>query len=266
MTPAAHSFPPGLWRDEHHRYYYNGKGPLPSVTTITGILDKSGPLVGWAKRETAACAVRNIDMLTQMIQSGGKEAAQAWLSAIPDYQRDEAADMGSRIHALADAHTRGEDIKPTGLEVPYLRAWYAFLKAIQPRIFMSETLIANLTLGFGGTFDIGAEIDGVNTLLDIKTGRRVYPETALQLAGYDLAELTATADDPTPLPLPKWERHGVVHLQPDEWELIPFDLDVGDAREAFKTGAATLWRWNKEASPWVMGKPVTETILEGLVP
>ena len=47
----------GLVRDARHRYSWNG-GPLyPSVTTILGIKDKPA-LVGWAKCETAACAVR----------------------------------------------------------------------------------------------------------------------------------------------------------------------------------------------------------------
>jgi hypothetical protein len=263
MTPAFVP-PPGLWRDEHHRYFYKGSGALPSVSTIVGIVDKSGPLVGWAKRETAACAIRNHDMLETMIKSGGKEAAQAWLSAIPDYQRDEAADLGSRIHALADALQRGEDIKPTGLEVPYLRAYRRFLEVVKPEIVYSETMIANLTHGFGGTFDMGARIDGVWYLLDIKTGNKVYGETALQLAGYSLGEFTATPDDPTPQPLPAWERFGVIHLQPDAWELIPFDVTDED-RTAF-VHFAHGWAWNKNRKPWLMGAPLTETVLQGVTP
>jgi len=59
--------PPGLWRDEAHNYFYGGNGPFASVTTVTGTLDKSAPLVGWAKRETAACAIRNHDMIGEMM-------------------------------------------------------------------------------------------------------------------------------------------------------------------------------------------------------
>ncbi len=52
----------GLVRDARHRYSWNGGPWYPSVTTILGIKDKPA-LVGWAKRETAACAVRNLEVL-----------------------------------------------------------------------------------------------------------------------------------------------------------------------------------------------------------
>src|SRR5664280_1089213 len=69
----------GLVRDARHRYSWNG-GPLyPSVTTILGIKDKPA-LVGWAKRETAACAVRNLDVLDRMVRSGGAQAAVSRLA------------------------------------------------------------------------------------------------------------------------------------------------------------------------------------------
>lgn len=254
MTTQMVSRPPGLWRDAKHKYYYGTVGPLPSVTTITGVVDKSGPLVAWAKRETAACAVRNIDMLASMVKTGGKEPAAQWLSGIPDYQRDTAADLGTTIHAMADALQRGEEISPTGVEVPYVRAYRDFLAAVKPEIVYSERMIANLALGFGGTFDIGCLIDGVWTLLDIKTGKAVYEETALQLAGYAMAEFTATPDDPTQVPLPKWERFGVIHLQPDNWNLIPFD--VTSATEDAFVAALRLTTWRRETAPFTKGTPI----------
>src|ERR1035437_5876964 len=76
----------GLVRDARHRYSWNGGSLYPSVTTILGIKDKPA-LVGWAKRETAACAVRNLDVLERMVRSGGPQAAVDWLKRIPDYAR-----------------------------------------------------------------------------------------------------------------------------------------------------------------------------------
>ena len=43
----------GIHRTEDHRYYIDGDGPLPGVTTILKSFDKSDVLVGWAKKETA---------------------------------------------------------------------------------------------------------------------------------------------------------------------------------------------------------------------
>src|SRR5450759_1599793 len=80
---ASVNCPPlGLTRTAAHVYTWNDAGtvhgPLPSVTTILKVVDKSGPLVGWAKRETAACAVRNLDALVAMREAGGDAAATDW--------------------------------------------------------------------------------------------------------------------------------------------------------------------------------------------
>jgi hypothetical protein len=105
--------PLGLTRTAAHLYSWNDgrtvHAALPSVTTVLRVVDKSGPLVGWAKRETAACAVRNLDMLLRMRETGGDAAATDWLKRIPDYQRDTAADIGSRVHRLVEQLARGTD-------------------------------------------------------------------------------------------------------------------------------------------------------------
>src|SRR5665647_1031050 len=112
----------GLVRDARHRYSWNG-GPLyPSVTTILQIKDKPA-LVGWAKRETAACAVRNLDVLERMVRSGGPQAAVDWLKRIPDYARDASADLGSAVHAAAEAISRGEAVPVADEVQPFVAAY-----------------------------------------------------------------------------------------------------------------------------------------------
>jgi len=259
---ALHPNPPGLWRDEHHRYFYGDRGPLPSVTTIGRIIDKSGPLVGWAKRETAACAIRNHDLIAGMLAKGpsGKTEAETWLRGIPDYQRDNAAEVGTAVHDLVHRDLVGEDIQPNGVEVPYIRAWRRAKEYLggSSRAMLSEAMLVNLDMGFGGTLDLGWELDGVPTLLDIKTGHRVYDEVAVQLSGYDMAEFTATPEDPTPRTLPKWQRYAVLHLQPDDWTLIPITVD-DESRRAF-TAAMALSGYMKHYAPWAQGRPIKENV------
>jgi len=252
---------PGLWHDAHHRYFYGERGPLPSVTTIIKSLDRSGPLIGWAKRATAECAVRNLDALRTMVETGGKQPAIDWLKSIPDYQRDEAAQMGSLVHRVADQIGRGiepTDI-PAGVDIrPYVTAYQRFLAHTRARILWSEAQVANLTVGYGGTLDVGAELfgDGHATLLDIKTGG-VYAETALQLTGYDNAEFTATEDDPTQVPLPEFKQFGVLNLTADgQWTLIPYEVGPEDW-EAF-LACLRLHRWTKDRAPWTKGTPYQE--------
>ena len=63
LTPASSVTPPPQLLERRPLY--------PSVTTILGIKDKPA-LVGWAKHETTACAVRNLDVLTRIVQGGDR--------------------------------------------------------------------------------------------------------------------------------------------------------------------------------------------------
>jgi hypothetical protein len=229
------------------------------VTSIIGIVDKSGPLVGWAKRETARCAIRNLDMLAKMVMDGGKEPAEAWLSKIPDFIRDDKAAIGTSVHQLVADEVRGNEINPGGIEVPYMRAWRRFRQHVGVhRFVLSEAMVINLTLGFGGTLDLGAYIDGKLTLLDVKTGNAVYNEVGLQLSGYDMGEFTGDPSSPDLKPLPAWEQYGVVHLQPDDWTLIP--IDVNDTTRGGFKAALELHRWSKDMAPWTQGRHIKETV------
>src|SRR5450755_3079832 len=128
----------GLTRDGRHRYAWNGGPLLPSVTTILGIKDKPA-LVGWAKRETAASAVRNLDVLTRMVQHGGPQAAVDWLKKIPDYQRDTSANLGSAVHAAAESIARGEPLEIDDAVRPFVDTYRRdFLEVFRPRFLAAE--------------------------------------------------------------------------------------------------------------------------------
>ena len=165
----------GLVRDARHRYSWNG-GPLyPSVTTILAIKDKPA-LVGWAKRETAACAVRNLDVLARMVQSGGAGAAIEWLKRIPDYHRDVSADLGTAVHAAAEAIARGEPVAISDEVRPFVAAYRRdFLEVFTPRFLAIEAMVCSERYEYGGTADAFVEIDGEIWLLDYKSGSRGLP-------------------------------------------------------------------------------------------
>ena len=75
------------------------------------------------------------------------------------------------------------------------------------------------SLGYAGTFDLLAEIDGEVWLLDWKTGKGVYEEVGLQLAALHYAEKVLADEDTI---LPKATRFGVVHVRPEGANLIEF--------------------------------------------
>jgi hypothetical protein len=245
----------GLVRDARHRYSWNG-GPLyPSVTTILGIKDKPA-LVGWAKRETAACAVRNLDVLERMVRSGGPQAAVDWLKRIPDYARDASADLGSAVHAAAEAIARGQS-GPVAEDVgPFVAAYRRdFLEVFHPRFIALEAMVCSERYEYGGTADAFAEIDGEIWLLDYKTGAGVYPDTALQLGGLARAQFIGYPGDPVQYPVPFATRFGVLHIRPEGARLLP--VTVNRETVAAFLDARRLYGWDQGPAKTVIGEPIT---------
>jgi hypothetical protein len=244
----------GLVRDARHRYSWNG-GPLyPSVTTILGVKDKPA-LVGWAKRETAACAVRNLDVLTRMVRSGGAGAAVDWLKRIPDYQRDVSADLGTQVHAAAEAIARGGPVTAGDDLGPFIEAYRRdFLEVFAPRFIALEAMVCSQRYEYGGTADAFAEIDGEIWLIDYKSGAGVYPDTALQLAGLARAQFIGFPGDPIQYPVPAATRFGVLHIRPEGARLLPVVVDR--ATVAAFLDARRLFEWDQSSAKTVIGEPI----------
>ena len=246
----------GLYRTPKHEYYFNGDGPYPGVTGVLGIIDKPA-LVEWAKRETAECAVRNWDVLDVMRAQGGDAAAIDWLKRIPDYVRDTAANRGTRVHAAADAYARHEPIDLAPEEIPALEAYRYFLEERNVRIVAAELAVIGSVPGmgrYGGTGDLWAQLDDTpeTWMLDIKTSKGTYKETALQLAAYAYGDFGAYPGDPQAYRLPPADRFGVVHIRPDlypdtGYRLVEYDV-TPDTFGAF-CAAYRLAAWLRGPSP-----------------
>jgi hypothetical protein len=224
------------------------------VTTVLQVKDKPA-LVGWAKRETAACAVRNLDVLDRMVRSGGPGAAVEWLKRIPDYARDASADLGTAVHAAAEAIARGESA-PVAEEVqPFVTAYRRdFLETFQPCFIAVEAMVCSERYEYGGTADAFVEIDGEIWLLDYKTGSGVYPDTALQLAGLARAQFIGIPGDPTQHPVPFATRFGVLHVRPEGARLLPVVVDR--ATVAAFLDARRLFGWDQGPAKSVIGEPI----------
>lgn len=146
---------------------------VPGVTTVIGLRAKDA-LVGWAFKV-------------------GKEHPE--LPSIHQYT-DELAEIGSCAHAIIGGLLGGVapdlgDYTANVIEaaqVPVLKYQeWAMGKTIE--LLASERAYVSDKHRFGGTLDVLARINGVVTVLDLKTGKAIYPEYFHQLAAY--AELVA---------------------------------------------------------------------------
>ena len=149
----------------HIRYRNQAGDIVPGVTTVLNVLNKPA-LVIWANQ----LGLKGIDSTKY---------------------RDEMADIGTLAHYLILCELRGDTPDTSDYSKQQIdqaeNAMLSYLEwakghTIEP-IMVEEPLVSD-TEGFGGTVDLFAKIDGVNTLVDFKTGKGLYPEFAYQVAAY----------------------------------------------------------------------------------
>jgi hypothetical protein len=242
---------PAITRSTDHHYRYAGE-TYPGVTGVLGVLDKSGPLMGWASRETAKAAVAQIANLPSLLETVGEEGVIKALTARSTWQRDEAAQLGTQVHHLADLYVRGEPLPPMSETIKArVEAYADWWKASGWTLRVSEAYIVSPALRYGGTFDLLAkDADGRTVLADIKSGRAVYREAALQLAAYGMAELVARPGDTKAYPMPKVDRYAVLHVTADGVREI--ELSIGQAEYMAWMACLELSRWAES----MKGKPL----------
>ena len=101
----------------------------------------------------------------------------------------EAGDLGSYVHDLCEMVSRGEpweERSPNADIWCMVNAYAEWLSANVRDVVSVEKVVANEVYRYAGRLDIEARLRGdrSNTVIDIKTGKTVYPDTALQLSAY----------------------------------------------------------------------------------
>jgi len=171
------------------RYYTIDGEKYPSVTTILDVLNKP-QLVNWAARLTRdyikdeLFAFRRADSLKDL------NIDDLLTKSASEHNRVKtaAADRGTDIHRRIASYVGNKYQYIAHDEDPVVTAFRAWQDSAQFVPIASEKLVYSLEHGYAGTTDlIGVVRNGRLALLDIKTGRGVYPEYKLQLAAYAVA-------------------------------------------------------------------------------
>lgn len=231
----------GLTRDQWHRYYWQGKGPMAGVTSIVKIQEAIGGdgLMRWAAGLAADYVMDHAADGTGMPREVLKLTALA--------QMDEPSRIGTAVHEQVRRVLHGEPINPDPETVYHLAHFAAFMGKEKPEVFFAEEMIANLALGYGGAFDIIAQIRGELGLIDVKSGslRKTHK---LQLGGYMDAKFIGRSGTSETVPMPEIERAWVLLLHPDGYELVDQTPSAAD-RAHFRFLAEVhraLKAWTKE--------------------
>lgn len=236
--------------------FYEWRGdPFWSVTTIIGGGVPKPALINWAKKFTAEVAYDEFKTLAAMHDADDRDGAIDWLKGAAFRMRDRAADLGSIVHASCEAYALDKPIPPWPVTAKArMEGFKAFLEDHEPDYHNVEASVFNRSENYAGTLDSICTIAGRRYLLDIKTGKGVYPETALQLAAYRYSEFIAGADG-AEIPMPEVDGCAVLHLpEAGGYELIEVRADP-DVFRAFLY-VREVFKWQSETAKSVILGPL----------
>lgn len=164
-----------------HKYWIDGERVELSSTRVTGIIDKSAPLMGWAIKMMAQYLV---NLLNNNIQIGENEVYQAKR----EYRKAQkkAADIGSAIHQWIEDWIKGENPEMPDDEniVNGITAFLKWKRNNNIEFIESEEQVYSEKYNYIGTFDAIAKIDGKLAIIDFKSSSGIYNEMRYQLASY----------------------------------------------------------------------------------
>lgn len=165
------------------RYYPTPNGDYPSVTTVTGIIDKSDALVPWGINCFADLLIKESSLDDSWSSEYIKEFTEQNKYAYKTV-KGEAADLGTGFHDLMERFLKNERVAPSK---EYEKPFYALTNLLAEEritVIHSEQKVYHNELRYAGTCDMLCWWNGKKYVLDIKTTPKVYKVMALQLAAY----------------------------------------------------------------------------------
>lgn len=226
-----------------HSYRLDGQ-KVPGVTTVIGALDKPA-LKQWAANCAATEAVEHWDELAGL---GLLERLERIRYAYKNTVKA-AAVRGTRIHAFGEKIAHGVDVQVPDEYVGPSTAYARFLDRWQITALHTEIPVCHTGHRYGGTGDLIATspllLDEQPFWLDVKTGKGVYRETALQLGAYRSSDVALIDGVEQPNP-DTAERAYVAHVGVDDVEMLP--VDAGPATWKVFLHVLQAYRWQQACS------------------
>ena len=154
------------------------------VTSCTGIIDKSRPLIFWA-----------VGLMRDFLLNRRKEGflisedAIIEASKLHQVKKEEAANIGTKIHDWVELWIKGKHPEaPTEPQVMNgVNAFLKWVKETKIKLKCSETIVYSKKHDFAGIMDAEGKMNGGNVIVDFKSSNAIYNEYRYQLAAYWLA-------------------------------------------------------------------------------
>ena len=248
VSPAA--FPRNRWGSVDPESIPPHVAALPSVTNVLSVVDKPG-LQTWSGEQ----AIRSL-YSSGAIPLDVEAAVESHKNAHQTVAR-KAADQGTRAHTIADRLTQDLPLPSdlSDLDEAYADAYLGFWKDHNPTPLTVEGTVLDPDVGYGGTADLFAVIDGRTVVVDYKSKsvkpdaaklRRygvMYDEHRMQLAALAHAPFLAVEGDGWQT-VPSHDVEGglIVVLYPDG-DYATGEMDLADLERWFGCFRGLLQAW-----------------------
>ena len=203
------------FNEKSHRYKVDGEY-FPSVTTIIdSVVPKN---LSWWAMVVGVKATMELYNRGILIPTPGMDPEEI-VSLIRKERlsvyhiRDEKGSEGTAVHKAGDRYAKTGEIPnlsdyPVDVR-PKIKALANFLLDYRPEIIKSEQRIASLTYRYAGTYDWYVRIPDLGTgIVDLKTGKRIYPDSQFpQIEAYEQARVE-DGEDPSSF-------RAILHLSAD---------------------------------------------------
>lgn len=186
---------------QKHSYFINGEH-ADGVTSALKVIDKSGPLLWWAVNKMCIPYIK--DQIKPGVTYDEVQLMNMFSEASQQHtkKRDEAAGIGSLVHAHIEAHIKhklglpGYEDEPLVPVSPTMQnAVAAFMEWENDHKVVyihSEKKVCHPKYVYAGTLDFEAVVDGELCIGDLKTSNGIYDEFRFQTAAYLEARKTET--------------------------------------------------------------------------
>lgn len=263
-----------------------GDRHLLSASSVSNALAAPG-LERWKRKRVASWAVDNVDTLSQLVRTLGRDQAIDTVAGAV-WAKDEghtltAAERGTYVHSRLEAHLgvgtyREPDPEHAAQLAPFFVQLDHAVATLRPHAVDVERVVYCPDLGLAGRFDsklrfeLLPELEVV--LVDCKTAeepKRLYGDSfGLQLCTYGCATHQATFEprvgkgpggariyyvDEAELaaciaPAPV-DAYAVLQITPASWRLVR--MHITDQTRDYLRSVVNAWRWSHLASSQVVG-------------
>jgi len=154
-----------------------------SVTTILSVIDKSSALTRWFGGEV-------YDFIASELAKGNQLPDRKESLSAPYQTNKKAKNRGTTVHSIVEGWKNMGSI--AGIEGPfqgYARSFRDWVSHHNVEIVENEKTVISKKYGYAGTLDMLAKVNGKLMIVDVKTGKDLYPEVKLQTSAYRQALL-----------------------------------------------------------------------------